>query len=92
MLLAPLGNIIAGWAGRAGDRQVMELVDCKGVTLCCTYPSQIGCKLWGFPSLCPIATPLPPANSFCYNMAGTRVSPGPCSGVSPTTQGTWDGP
>lgn len=37
VLLAPLGNITAGWAGRAGDRQVMELVDCKGVTLCCTH-------------------------------------------------------
>lgn len=56
------------------------------------HPSQIGCKLWGFPSLCPIAPPLSPSNSFCYNMAGTRVSPGPCSGVFPTTQGTWDGP
>lgn len=43
------------------------------------------------PLLCPIAPHFTPT-AACCNMAGMRVSPGPCSRVSPTTEGSWDGP
>lgn len=56
------------------------------IVLHISSPPQMWCKVWGVPPLAvPHSPPLHP--NACCNGAGTRVSPRPCSRVSPNHPG-----